>query len=482
MTPKKRPPWDANRNDTNCHWLPSFYNQNDPEFRSNQIHPIFVRACRDAGCKVKASYHPDRFAIVFSCMRDSHYDEEKERYHNDKRDRHVKHPEALPVLKKRKTQRPIKGVDNNDTTCTFKFTVYWDNRRNRWFLPHQQSGSIEHCGHMHVDPDLIRLRTNGALDPNEKKIAKDSLESEIASTATGNLVETRTGETLTWQQLHYLKNKDKNRLVMNSKSSVVTASDRLIAQLENDPSQSYTALYAEFDSGLLTIKTKKKNQNSAVEIEKFAEDLDDTTDSPESFAKTCRGNLRDTRSGQILLAVAWTNDKARRKFDMFPEFIGGDDTEDTNSEERPLYTILGKDSNNESFANTWCFMPSKALWAFNWIFRHAVPILHPGTAPMRVQLVLSDADNQETRAIEGVCGGGKESRGVIKIFPNAMHRWCGWHRINRNFTNDSKYKSILAAAKNSNIFTRAEIDVFVRWLWYCVKHYEDEDEVQFSLP
>jgi type II secretory pathway predicted ATPase ExeA len=79
-------------------------------------------------------------------------------------------------------------------------------------------------------------------------------------------VETRTGETLTWQQLHYLKNRDKNRLVMNSTSSVVTASDRLIAQLENDPSQSYTALYAQFDSGLLTIKTKKKNQNSAVEL------------------------------------------------------------------------------------------------------------------------------------------------------------------------------------------------------------------------
>jgi hypothetical protein len=172
MTPKKRPPWDANRNDTNCHWLPSFYNQNDPEFRSNQIHPIFVKACRDAGCKVKASYHPDRLAIVFSCMRDSHYDEEKERYHNDKRDRHVKHPEVLPVLKKRKTQRPIKGVDNNDTTCTFKFTVYWDNKRNRWFLPHQQSGSIEHCGHMHVDPDLIRLRTNGALNPKKRKLQK----------------------------------------------------------------------------------------------------------------------------------------------------------------------------------------------------------------------------------------------------------------------------------------------------------------------
>ncbi|EJK65507.1 hypothetical protein THAOC_13618, partial [Thalassiosira oceanica] len=82
-----------------------------------------------------------------------------------------------------------------------------------------------------------------------------------------------------------------------------------------------------------------------------------------------------------------------------------DDTEKTNSEDRPLYTILGQDSNNRSFPHTWCFMPSKAQWAYQWIWGTAVPALHPGSVLSRVMLINCDADPQETRAIEdGVRG------------------------------------------------------------------------------
>ena len=38
-------------------------------------------------------------------------------------------------------------------------------------------------------------------------------------------------------------------------------------------------------------------------------------------------------TGEILLAVIWTNDNARRKFDMFPEFTTSDVTMGTNSVE-----------------------------------------------------------------------------------------------------------------------------------------------------
>ena len=101
--------------------------------------------------------------------------------------------------------------------------------------------------------------------------------------------------------------------------------------------------------------------------ELFLDDLGDSTDSPQDFARDMTGkeNLIHTDSGQMLLAIAWTNNKARRKFDMYPEFMGGDDdTEDTNAEKRPLYTLMGKENNNLSFGHTWCFMPSKALWVF----------------------------------------------------------------------------------------------------------------------
>ena len=67
------------------------------------------------------------------------------------------------------------------------------------------------------------------------------------------------------------------------------------------------------------------------------------------------------------------------------------------------------------------------------------------------------------------------------IFQNAQQGWCGWHKIDRNLTSDAKYKSILVHEKNKSIFTRVEIDLIVKWLWYFIKHYENSDEVEFSM-
>ena len=46
--------------------------------------------------------------------------------------------------------------------------------------------------------------------------------------------------------------------------------------------------------------------------------------------------------------------------------------------------------------------------------------------------------------------------------------------------NDIKYHTSLCAVKTSNIMSRVEIDVIVRWLWYFVKHYINSDKIEFS--
>ncbi len=135
--------------------------------------------------------------------------------------------------------------------------------------------------------------------------------------------------------------------------------------------------------------------------------------------------------------------------------MSGDDTEGTNSEKRPLYTLIGKDQNEKTFPIAWAFMPSKSYWAYDWFFSIAVPALHPGDALQRVQLILTDADSQETGVIEKLVGGRlKPSEAEKMVFVNAWHRWCAWHRINRNFTQDSKtYCSLLTRIKKSSKLT-----------------------------
>ena len=79
-----------------------------------------------------------------------------------------------------------------------------------------------------------------------------------------------------------------------------------------------------------------------------------------SMEGTVRDNLTHTASDLILLLASWTTDTARRKFDMYPEFVSIDDTEGTNIEERPLSDWCVKDGDNKVFPFLFSFLPSKA--------------------------------------------------------------------------------------------------------------------------
>jgi len=67
------------------------------------------------------------------------------------------------------------------------------------------------------------------------------------------------------------------------------------------------------------------------------------------------------------------------------------------------------------------------------------------------------------------------------VFANAYHRWCAWHRINRDFTNHTDFKSLLAQVRNSSIDNSVEVALIVRMMWYCIKHYETKEELELAL-
>ena len=199
--------------------------------------------------------------------------------------------------------------------------------------------------------------------------------------------------------------------------------------------------------------------NHASEILDVADEMGDDTDSPKDFTRDRLANLVVGSKGQLLLSLAWTNDIGKRYFEMFPEFLGGDDKEKTNSEERPLYTFCGKDSTNKSFGHTWAFLPSKSTWVYSWLFNNALPTLHTPNALNRVQIFITDTCHQECVAAESVCGEGVH---LEKVLPKAYHRHCAWHKINRNLTEDAKYKSKFISEKEQGVGSCVEIDVILR--------------------
>ncbi len=76
----------------------------------------------------------------------------------------------------------------------------------------------------------------------------------------------------------------------------------------------------------------------------------------------------DSNNGRLLLAVAWTLDESRRKFDMYPESITVDDTKSTNNEQRPLFVKCSQDGNNEVYDIMNTFLPSTATWLYAFIY------------------------------------------------------------------------------------------------------------------
>ena len=73
------------------------------------------------------------------------------------------------------------------------------------------------------------------------------------------------------------------------------------------------------------------------------ETLKDNVDSARECSDRVKSQLSVSGTGQMLTAVVWTNDRARRKFEMHPEFGCGDTTMGSNAEKRPLKMSCAKD-------------------------------------------------------------------------------------------------------------------------------------------
>ena len=182
------------------------YSKNDALFRTIQIIPLFVRACRDAMFKVGGCYERNKSVIVFECIRSTINDHEqnKRKYLRYCCNKDIKKPNDPPLQERRKTQR-LPKIEANDSmhhlftspcdlhTCKFQSQVFWDDNHAHWFLPLKQSGCTRHFGHLPIESSLIRMKISHAISSNELEVANSSIASDIAATQTAALVGTRTG-------------------------------------------------------------------------------------------------------------------------------------------------------------------------------------------------------------------------------------------------------------------------------------------------
>ena len=66
----------------------------------------------------------------------------------------------------------------------------------------------------------------------------------------------------------------------------------------------------------------------------------------------------------LLMSIAWVTPFEKRLFYLFPEVLYCDVICGTNNENRPLFTVTGKDSSGKMFTFFRAFLPNQKQWSF----------------------------------------------------------------------------------------------------------------------
>ena len=143
------------------------------------------------------------------------------------------------------------------------------------------------------------------------------------------------------------------------------------------------------------------------------------TDEMKSDIQEMRIHNRLSAASKLLLIFAWVSDDDLRLVRMHPEFLCIDCTHKSNRQKRDLFTIAGKDGNNNGFNPLLAFIPNQKGWVFNELFLNIIPTLWGSDTLKRVFLSLTDGDRLMIQAQHNGIDHG--------IWPNTVHALCFWH-------------------------------------------------------
>ena len=215
-----------------------------------------------------------------------------------------------------------------------------------------------------------------------------------------------------------------------------TSADRLLSYLSSVDYMKYVALYDNLSSpNLHSVRRNYRSNNRRRmviegvvrdyngELTTFAVNNDDSNglvmqNDMETEVRLLHEQMTCSRTGKILLAVSWCTKQMSRAFHMFPEVCSWDVTMGTNAERRGMLIGCVYNSSFKSVPMTFTFMPNLRRWAFQWVARRAVPMLHSAEVTNEVQVMLFDEDENEISAFGNVPGS----------YANASARVCYFHR------------------------------------------------------
>ena len=109
-------------------------------------------------------------------------------------------------------------------------------------------------------------------------------------------------------------------------------------------------------------------------------------------------------------------------FSLFPNIVFVDATMDTNSEGRPLLSLIGKDTCNKTFTILRVLLPNQQLWVFRWFFCVLFPKVYSNDLLSQIKIIVTDGDAQESSQIDN---------SIDLFFLQVKQVRCGWHIVHQ---------------------------------------------------
>lgn len=171
-----------------------------------------------------------------------------------------------------------------------------------------------------------------------------------------------------------------------------------------------------------------------------------------------------------MIGCAWVIPAEKHLFKMFSEVLHIDCMADTNEEDHPFLTGTGHDSNGKIFTILRAFLLNEWAWVFRWLFQTMFPLLLGSDYMLRVKVIITDGDSQETSQLDIA---------ISLHFPKVLRVRCGWHVIDRGWARCCP--GVCSVAKGSQNEFKSIIQQIKAWLYSWMQpHCETEDKYKIS--
>ena len=470
------------------------------------------KAANKSGFNLTACRHhnePGGKHIVMACPNHRHYVSRKgfekdftngEMYASNIKTQCIRRNRAVENRGKKGVNMPRKsGIERPkipELRCSFYIKIYFYEATQQWYLTKGWSGR-EHHFHPSVDPEFIRPSVRRIDAPN-LQLCEDMHKVHSKSNLVSKLLQVRTGDLYSSQQIEYLRQKQNSlqELADSIDDRSQSSAEKLLDTLKATEDVSFVALFHDPGSSLLADRnpgfqvnhmkkrkekttkshfwsTQKRIDSDRVVTESIPENVYNMALREESVldAEGRREALSVSDSQAMLLAVIWITDEDKRVFSLYPEVMFVDTTFGTNNEKRPLFKIAACDANNKNFTVLNGYLPSVRQWVFHFVELYIVPLLIGPSVLKRNNHYICDDDSQMYEPVvhnslnDGVWQGTKQSL-------------CMWHLVYQKFTKYIKEPSHFTDSQKKRCTEKISLAKY--WVCTWFRECETHEEVNLS--